>query len=478
MTGDGMGGWSGKQAERTLPQPLPAERRLYLEEVLWKPPENEKQPTSPQGNRNFWVVTDSPSGVHLRQTAGINPVARPKGRKRRPAIAIFISPPGEGHRLPWLDEVTLETGFIRYFGDNKPALQRQAETSPGNQALLEQMDLYASPRLEERERAAPLLFFQNLGNVSGGAMTQFLGYGLIKEAHRVTQIHGGRSFVNYAFDCLLFRGDEDEQGREMVEVAWIDDRRNASKEDREANARAPRAWRHWVKDGAKALDDPAVRRVVLHGDIQTYAQQVPPSDSPLGTVLATVYKRFEGSYKHAFQALAALVTELVIGGPGIRYHEGWVTPVGPDGGVDFVQRLDLGHGFSSTKLVVLGQAKCLKPWPQAGNGISAQELARVVARLRRGWIGAYVTTSFFTEQAQRELVIDEYPVVLIPGLRVAQAVEELRDIMGFNRVEELLHWLDGVYERMLATSRVRPSEILREAPDAMVPVLRRTEPST
>lgn len=444
-------------------------RYLVLGEVLWKPPESVREPTW-EGHRNFWLATDSPSGVHLRQTAGINPVARPRGRSRRPAIAIFISPPGEGHRLPWLDEVNVEGGFIRYFGDNKPTLRRQAELAPGNKALLEQMDLSASSNEEDRQQAAPLLFFMNLGNVSGGAMTQFLGYGLIRTAHRVTQLYRGQSFTNYAFDCVLLRGDEDREGREVLDMAWVDARRDPSKDDAEANKLAPRAWRSWIRRGAASLDDPAIRRVLLYGEVQTYAQQVPPRNSPLGRTLEAVYRRFEGNYKHAFQALAALVAEVVIAGPGIAYHEGWVTPVGPDGGVDFVQRLDLGGGFSSTRLVVLGQAKCLKPWPQANNGISAQELARVVARLRRGWIGVYVTTSFFTEPAQREMITDEYPIVLIPGLRVAQAVEELRDTLGLERLEDFFDWLDGAYQRMLSASHLRPSEILRESPEAMAPL--------
>jgi Restriction endonuclease len=214
------------------------------------------------------------------------------------------------------------------------------------------------------------------------------------------------------------------------------------------------------------VDEASVRRVVLRGDLEPYEDQVPSQDSTLGRVLERVYRRYDGNYKHGFQALAAIAAELVIAGPGLNYHEGWVTPIGPDGGVDFVQRLDLERGFSSTKLVVLGQAKCRKPWPREG-GVSAEELARVVARLRRGWIGAYVTTSFFTEVAQREMMLDEYPIVLIPGRRVAQAVEELRDTLGLAGVDEVLDWVDKRYQTMVAASRSRPSDIARESPEAM-----------
>ncbi len=263
------------------------------------------------------------------------------------------------------------------------------------------------------------------------------------------------------------RGEEDEQGREMLDMSWIDARRDSKGTDADDSRNGSSVVAQVGDVGASSLSNADVRRVVLRGDVQTYDEQVPAQDSRLGRVLEMVYRRYDGNYKHGFQALAALATELVIAGPGLNYHGGWVTPVGPDGGVDFVQRLDLGRGFSSTKLVVLGQAKCRKPWPRATNGVSAEELARVVARLRRGWVGSYVTTSFFTEVAQREMVADEYPIVLIPGRRVAQAAEELRDTLGIGTVDGFLDWVDGAYQRMLGASRARPSDIVRESPQAM-----------
>ena len=119
---DSRTSWSG----------MTSTRPLFIEELLWKPREDEKTPER-GGRRNFWLATDSPTGTHLRQTAGINPIAATGTDRRRPAVAVFITPAG-GHRLPWLDEVDLETGFIRYFGDNKPELRRPAEESPGNKS--------------------------------------------------------------------------------------------------------------------------------------------------------------------------------------------------------------------------------------------------------------------------------------------------------------------------------------------------------
>lgn len=432
-------------------------RPLYIGERLWKPREDERAPEH-GGLRNFWVATDAPNGTHFRQTAGINPVAKAGGR--RPAVAIFLTPAGQRHRLPWLDEVDTVNGFIRYFGDNKPELRRPAETAPGNGILLEEMDNAASNSLGERAKAAPLLFFRNLGSGEGAAITEFLGYGVIREAHRVTQLYKGATFSNYAFDCILFNGESDEEGRELVDMDWVDLRRQPAADDAACLDSAPDSWRRWARLGNTSLDRRDVRRFVLPHS-WPYEEQVPPEESSLGVVLKEIYDKYDGNYKHGFQALAALVTQHVIAEPGLAYQEGWITPVGADGGVDFVQRLDIGSGMSSTQLIVLGQAKCRKPWPRGG-GVTAEELARVVARLRRGWVGAYVTTSFFTEPAQREMVMDEYPVVLVPGLRLAESAEQIRDIHGFRSITELLNWVDDEYVRMISKARPRPDEMARE----------------
>ena len=156
---------------------FPPSRPLALEEVLWKP--REDVPGSEwNGFRSLWIATDAPDNTHFRQTAGINPVARLRrgpGKDRIPAIAIFLSSSGERQLLPWLDEIDLDNGFVRYFGDNRPSKHLPADEATGNANLLREMELYAASSKVERHRAAPLLFFKNLGTSEGEPLTQFLG---------------------------------------------------------------------------------------------------------------------------------------------------------------------------------------------------------------------------------------------------------------------------------------------------------------
>lgn len=170
-------------------------------------------------------------------------------------------------------------------------------------------------------------------------------------------------------------------------------------------------------------------------------------------VLQQIYSAFDTN-KHAFEWLASRVAEQVLGESGARYQEGWLTKAGGDGGMDFVGRLDVGNSSSKTPLVVLGQAKCVAPT----SSISPDQVARVVARLRRGWIGVFVTTGSFSQQAQVEVVDDEYPIVLIPGRELAQAVRKLAEQSYQGDVSALLTTALTDYPR--AVTHRRPEEII------------------
>ncbi|WP_227978339.1 restriction endonuclease [Arenimonas daejeonensis] len=144
----------------------------------------------------------------------------------------------------------------------------------------------------------------------------------------------------------------------------------------------------------------------------------------------------------------------MVRGTGASYHRGWLTRGTGDGGLDFVGRIDIGEGLSSTKLVVLGQAKCEKIDSPTG-GV---HIARTVARLRRGWVGAYVTTSFFSEPVQREVYEDQYPVLLLNGLSLANEVTKLKLASGLASTEDFLEHVDAGYEEQI--SNRRPEEVL------------------
>lgn len=370
---------------------------------------------------------------------------------RQPCILIHSNPFKAGtFDTPWRDVFDIDSGYVRYFGDNKEA-GVQPEAVRGNAALLKLFEQHQSPDRQVRAASSPLIFMRNakLGKTVKG-YKEFMGFGVLRAAERVSEYNRatGKTYTNYAFDCVVLSMQEES---ELFDWAWINDRRDPTLSIIDTERCAPACWQRWVRDGSASLDL-LRRRVSSSLTIKTEQQRPAPGSSKAKT-LEEVYNFYEGR-KARFEALASVVAERMLGGAGAGYERGWVTSAGGDGGKDFFGRLTVGrNGFGVAKLIVLGQAKCESlNSPTGGNHI-----ARTVARLRRGWVGVYVTTSYFSEAVQREVIEDEYPIVLINGAMVAEVVEELAHEMGVDVVDVLIY-VDEQYDGMLSSRR--PEELL------------------
>ncbi len=132
---------------------------------------------------------------------------------------------------------------------------------------------------------------------------------------------------------------------------------------------------------------------------------------------------------------------------------GWVTKATADRGIDFVGRLDLGTNVGPMRVVVAGQAKC-----QVG-GTTPAELSRLAAKLGRGWVGVFITTAYFSQQAQMELQDDGYPILLIDGRRVGELVARECIQSGIS-TREYLEQVDATYEERIKARNA--SEILSD----------------
>lgn len=408
------------------------------------------------GFRNFKHLTTASGQPLALLEAGINRMAEvigPGGIARRPAILIRSSPWRAGSEAtPWHDQFDLDTGHVRYFGDHKVKSAEPVGQTRGNSALLEELRRHLAATAEERAGAAPLLVFRGVPwNGRAKGQVEFCGVGLIERAERVVQrsAHGGHpsTFVNYVYDLALLKlTDEDDR----LSWDWISARREPSVSDADCLKLAPVAWRNWVSDGHAAL--PQLRRRVARERVVKVRDQRPDPAGAVAKDLERIYSHFDGE-KHAFESLAAAVAAHVLDPGGGSYRHGWLTRRSGDGGADFVGRLDVGSGLAGTSLVVLGQAKCVKP----DSLISADQIARVVARLRRGWVGVYVTTGSYSEQAQSEMVEDQYPIVLVNGARLAQTV---RSIAAADHAGDLDECLKHLVQRYAEISHRTPAEIL------------------
>lgn len=389
---------------------------LKIGNIYRMPNPQQKNRAHVDGLDNFYYESYTPNvgfsfqkGIHNVQL-----IIGPNGESRCPLIIISSTPRKAGSDdTPWHDRYDPDHGYVKYYGDNKPNRGRP-EDAPGNKVLLNLLKYYETEAKNDRlKNAVPVVFFEKCtyeGRPKGNAI--FHGFGLLESAELVTQ-YGPKHdyFSNYLFNfCVLSLAEENEE----FNWQWIKDRCDQSKNIEDTMTYAPASWKRWIKEGKDNLH--LVRRNVSGiGLVKNYEQK--PTNHKL---LNDIYQYYR-SRKHEFEYLAMEVTVKTIEESGAYCTPGWITKKSGDGGVDFVLRIDIGkEKLASVNIIVLGQAKCTKP-SESTNG---RDIARTVARMKRGWIGSYVTTSYFSEAVQKEVKEDAYPIMMINGAKVASIVEQ------------------------------------------------------
>ena len=439
---------------------MPPINRLRVGEILVYSDKFEKQPSQEriEGLPNYYAATYTAGTTTAKLVKGINPlqsVKQTEGRERMPAIIIVSSPRKAGSEdTPWENYLDVDNGYARYFGDNyKP--DQDPDDANGNYRLIEQFKMHKSENRDERIKASPIVIFER----TAVGRLLFQGIGIITSMERVMQRVPGATtaFANYAFELTVLSLAET---GDTLDWNWISKRRNPSASDQEAFELAPESWKTWVNKGNGTLT--SIRRSVAKTSVVAKEEQLPDPTSIEYKDLVQIYDFYtDNNNKHGFEYLAYKVAERLFQVNGRGYTHGWITKASGDGGADFVGRLDVGDGFSKLRIVVLGQAKCEKiATPTGGNHI-----ARLVSRLRRGWVGVYVTTSFFSDPVQQEVIEDRCPIMMVNGKRVAQETRKMARESGL----ELLDYLkivDGEYREKSSGADVRrldPEQVLFNA---------------
>ena len=111
-----------------------------------------------------------------------------------------------------------------------------------------------------------------------------------------------------------------------------------------------------------------------------------------------------------------------------------------DGGFDFYGEFSIPYPMNYN-IAFLGEAKKF----ERNASIGVRHVSRLVARLNRGEYGLFVTTSYYTEQAQREILQDGYPVKLFTGMDLVKILHELRLIQNGEIKRD---WLRSVVDRI------------------------------
>ena len=363
---------------------------------------------------------------------------------RDPIIIISSSPHKAGtENTPWKDRYDPDNGIVIYYGDCK-SNNINPSTASGNKILMDEWKKHSSNDIKEREKAVPIVFFERIKK----GYLQFHGFGVIEKVSLITQKADNNEFTNFEFEfCILDLSNENNQ----LDWEWISDRCNNRLPIKEANKNAPSSWKYWVKNGNDNIEK--IRRHVLKSRIVKEKDQKTNSGSFEDKIIGIIEEHYKNK-KLQFELFALQITQFFFMENNTKYLEGYITKGSGDKGIDFITRIDIGQDLAGIKMVVIGQAKC------QNETINSKDIARTIAKLKRNYVGVFVTNSTFSQQTQEEILEDQYPLIMINGSKIAQLTNKyiLDSSKDLNKLEEYLNNLDEQYNNY--KSNIRPDDII------------------
>ncbi|MBW0145772.1 restriction endonuclease [Sphingomicrobium clamense] len=361
-----------------------------------------------------WLRTDKGSignagGIRFKDRFGDTATDAETGRQI-PAYMILTTRdlPGQYHN-PWDDLVDDISGNIHYWGDAKfSKRERYYDSFAGNARLEAINNLRLAGRLKDMP---PILHFSR----KRPGYLRFNGLCALSDLRHAWFEDKGKPVKNLR--ALLSILDEEE-----VCTVWLNARVTEASVTKVDSAHAPTAWK-------KAIRGQIKRRHVWAAKIRSKSQQLPPEGSEDAAILAEVRALLPDAFEAFVVALVDRIPNIV---PGLDHMVTRTRRAG-DHGLDFFGRFRLPHPIGY-EIDFLGEAK------RHASAITPDQVSRLVARLGRGQYGLYFTTSWFSEQTQREIESDRYPVRLFSG---SDIVDFLREGGCLSNARIRKDWLDA-----------------------------------
>jgi hypothetical protein len=190
----------------------------------------------------------------------------------------------------------------------------------------------------------------------------------------------------------------------------------------------PPAWQSWV-ESRRYL--PLISERI---DIRSRDAQLPVSEEGR-TVIRVVHQYFNKVLTDPvrFEECAVALWRLAAASTGeVELTRPW-----RDGGRDAVGSYLLGPPADRIAVEFALEAKCYA----IGHAVGVKETSRLISRLRFRQFGVFVTTSYFHQQAYKEIRQDQHPVVLI----CARDIVDLLARIGVTTGRDTSSWLQSQF---------------------------------
>ncbi len=350
-------------------------------------------------------------GSGMLNSPGIRPLAytTPLSKLGLPAYLILVTNEiTSGQLNPWDDIVDLSNAEILYWGDAKADPRKKIDDFKGNAVLRKIYDFILTG---PRELVPPILHFskpkKGIVKFNGLCVLDRLDISWFDDHGKPTRNYHAKLTV---LDC------------EEVWVEWLHHRVvSESVITLDHHKRCPESWLKYKKGNKKPID-------IWMKEVRSESQQMPQKNSDEDKILHQLIKLEPYDFEKAIVSLFQQMTE-------ITHHVSHTRATG-DGGFDFYGTFKLPRPLGY-EIHFRGEVKRYS----RSTAVDPKAVSRLVARLSRQEYGIFVTTSYFTIQAQKEVLSDGYPVHLISGADLVFILKHLRLISkGKIRAD----WLEAV----------------------------------
>ena len=349
---------------------------------------------------------------------GIRKINREDG-SRKCAYGILFSNMVE---LEWPDYFDIETGILRYYGDNREP--GNISDKKGNKFLEEVFEL--SNMHETLEDMPPFLVFMKTGH---NRDRKFLGLAVPgnpnippdKDLIAFWRTMNGVRFQNYeAYFTIL------DTGTTPITRQWLD----SLVYDHENNLQyAPEVWKKYVRDGREGI-------------IPLKSPKIPNIPSKIDQLSCDEEGRrclqiIREHYEQNPQDFEACATEIVKKMDN-NFIDFKLTRPWRDGGRDALGKYQISTGRNINNPLPIEcalEAKCFSE----NTSVGVRHMSRLISRIKHREFGVLVTTSYVDSQAYKEVVDDGHPILIVTACDIA-------GILRSNSIttENINQWLDDI----------------------------------
>jgi hypothetical protein len=329
-----------------------------------------------------WINVD---GSGMGNTAGIRPLRFTSSLEQSgmPAYLVLVTHDRTGgQKNPWDDIVDYSNAEILYWGDARQHDIKRLDEFRGNAVLRRIYDYQLDGGTD---MVAPILHFSKPDK----GIVKFNGLCVLRELEISWFDDHGSPVRNYHAHMTILDCEE-------VDLGWLHARVKAESAGKiDSHSSCPVAWRKYKKGELRPID-------IWSAKIRSKEDQLPDIDSADQVIIDQLLALNPIEFERAIVAMFKGLTD-------VTHHISGTKP-SADGGFDFFGRFRLPRPINY-EIPFRGEVKRYA----RSTSVDPKSVSRLVARLNRQEYGIFVTTSYFTAAAQREVLSDQYPVHLISG---------------------------------------------------------------